>query len=475
MSAPPAAWRRAVPTATGLGSASSTPYWLDSPLRPAPRPPLAGAVTADLVVVGGGLTGLWAALIALQEQPGRDVVVLEASRLAWAASGRNGGFGAASLTHGTANGLQRWPQEMPDLVRLGHENLDAIEATLLAEGIDCGFERTGELDVAVEPWQLEGLTEDAAAGAAVGEDLRVLDAAQTRALVDSPTYVGGVLDARGAAMLDPARLVWGLAAAVERRGGRLHEASRVVGLVREGSAVVVRTVGGTVRARQVVLGTNVFPSPVRRHRAYVVPVWDHVLTTEPLSAEQRASLGWAGRQGVGDSANQFHYYRLTDDDRLVWGGYDAHYWFGGDLSAARSRNPRTEALLAEHLVATFPALEGVRITHAWGGAIDTCSRFSPFWGMSHGGAVASVQGYTGLGVGASRFGAQVCLDLLDRRDNERTALEMVRTKPVPFPPEPVRWAGIELTRRALARADREQGRRGPWLRTLDALGMGFDS
>ena len=467
--------RRPVPTATGLDSARSTPYWLDSPLRPAPRAPLAGDATADLVVVGGGLTGLWAALIALQEQPGRDVVVLEGARLAWAASGRNGGFCAASLTHGTANGLQRWPDEMPQLVRLGHENLDAIEATLRAEGIDCGFERTGELDVAVEPWQLEGLAEDAAAGVAVGEDLAVLDAGQTRALVASPTYVGGVLDRRGAAMLDPARLVWGLARAVERRGGRLHESTRVLGVRRGGSGAVVRTTGGAVRARHVVLGTNVFPSPVRRHRPYVVPVWDHVLTTEPLSAEQRGSLGWLGRQGVGDSANQFHYYRLTDDDRLVWGGYDAHYWFGGDLSATRSRNARTEALLAQHLVATFPALEGVRITHAWGGAIDTCSRFSAFWGVTHGGAVASVAGYTGLGVGASRFGAQVCLDLLDRRDNERTSLQMVRTRPVPFPPEPVRWGGIELTRRALARADRRQGRRGPWLRTLDALGMGFDS
>ncbi len=458
-----------------LEGASSTPVWLDSSRRPAPRPSLVGDTTADLVVVGGGFTGLWAALLALQEQPGRDVVVLEGHRLGWAASGRNGGFCAASLTHGLSNGMQRWPDEMATLVRLGQENLAAIEATITAEGIDCGFERTGELDVAVEPWQVEGLDHEASLARSVGVDVQVLDAAQTRALVSSPTYLGGVLDPDGVAMLDPARLVWGLAEAIERRGGRVLESTRVLDLLELDGGVVVRTPGGSVRARQVVMGTSAFPSPVRRHRPYVVPVWDHVLATEPLSPTQRDSLGWAGRQGVGDSGNLFHYYRLTSDDRLVWGGYDALYYFGNDLARRRARSARTEAMLADHLLATFPGLDGVRITHAWGGAIDTCTRFCAFWGLTHGDKVASVQGYTGLGVGASRFGAQVCLDLLAGRQNERTELEMVRRKPIPFPPEPARWAGIQVTRRAIARADHRGGKRGPWLRTLDRLGMGFDS
>ena len=458
-----------------LDGASSTPYWLDTAARPAARPALQGAASADLVVVGGGFTGLWAALLALSEQPGRDVVVLEGHRLGWAASGRNGGFCSASLTHGLSNGFDRWPDEMTTLGRLGHENLDAMEQTIAAEGILCSFERSGELDVAIEPWQLAGLAHEAELARGLGVDVQLLDAQATRALVESPTYLGGLFDARGAAMLDPARLVWGLAEAVERRGGRVFEATRVLDLHELNGTVVVRTTTGTVRARQVVLGTNVFPSPVKRYRPYVVPVWDHVLTTEPLSGEQRTSLGWAGRHGVSDSGNRFHYYRLTDDDRLVWGGYDALYYFGNDMTARRARNPRTEALLAEHLVQTFPSLDGVRVTHTWGGAIDTCTRFCAFWGLTHGGKVAAVQGYTGLGVGASRFGAQVCLDLLAGRENERTALEMVRRKPVPFPPEPARWAAIQLTRRAIGRADRRAGQRGPWLRTLDRLGLGFDS
>jgi len=401
--------------------------------------------------------------------------VLEAERLGWAATGRNGGFCAASLTHGVGNGLARWPGEMPLLQRLGAANLDAIEATIRERGIDCDFERTGELDVAVEPWQLDDLGSLHRTMRDLGEDVELLTAAQTRALVDSPTYLGGFLDRRGVAMVNPARLAWGLADAVESSGGRIHESTRVQRLRSAGDRVALTTATGTVRARQVVLATNVFPSPLRRARPYVVPVWDHIIATEPLNPSRRASLGWQGRQGVGDGGNQFHYYRLTSDNRLVFGGYDALYYYGSDLSERRQRRPETEQLLYHHMLATFPGLQGVRVTHTWGGAIDTSTRFSASWQRAFGGKVVSVLGYTGLGVGASRFGAQVCLDLLAGRDNERTRLEMVRRPPLPWPPEPVRWLGIQMTRRSIARADERGGRRDIWLRLLDRLGLGFDS
>jgi glycine/D-amino acid oxidase-like deaminating enzyme len=462
-------------TLAALRGASSTPLWLDSPDRPEPRAGLDGDVRCDLAVVGGGFTGLWAALLALEESPGREVVVIEGARLGWAASGRNGGFCAASLTHGLGNGVARWPDEMPQLLRLGHENLDGIGETVAALDIDCSFERSGGLDVAVAPWQLEGLREVHEQASDLGEPTVLLDADDTRALVDSPTYVGGLLDERGIAMVDPARLVWGLAAAVERLGGRIVEETPVTGWRDHGDTVELQTSAGRIHAGQVVLATNVFPSLVKRSRPLVVPVWDHVLATEPLTADQLSAIGWSGRQGVGDSGNQFHYYRLSQDNRLVWGGYDALYYFGSDLSPARARSAHTESMLAAHLLGTFPQLEGVPVSHTWGGAIDTCTRFSPFWGRAMGGRVAYVAGYTGLGVGSSRFGAQVCLDLLAGRDNERTRLAMVRRKPLPFPPEPLRWAAIQLTRRSIARADASDGRRDIWLRTLDRLGLGFDS
>jgi glycine/D-amino acid oxidase-like deaminating enzyme len=455
--------------------ASRLPLWLDSAARPAPRPGPVADLTVDLAVVGGGFTGLWTALLA--SSPG--VVVLEAETVGGAASGRNGGFCSASLTHGLENGLARWPDEMPQLLRLGDENLDGLEADLERHGISCDFTRAGELTVAVAPWQLESLRETYDASVSLGRPVSLLSASECRAVADSPTYLGGLRDPRGTAVLDPARLAWGLASAAEAAGVAVHEGTRVTRIRDEGAHVRLDVSVGddrqVVRARQVVLATNAFPSPLRRLRPYTVPVWDHVLATEPLSDAQWASLGWASGVGISDAGNQFHYYRTTPDRRVVWGGYDALYYFGSDLSARRERRAATENALAEHFFATFPQLEGVRFSHAWAGAIDTSTRFTAFWRRALRGKAVAVQGYTGLGVGASRFGAQVALDLLAGRATERTSLGMVRRGPVPFPPEPARWAGITLTRHALARADAREGRRDLWLRTLDRLGLGFDS
>ena len=457
-----------------LAGVRHVPFWFDGP-QPADEPALAAAATADLVVVGAGYTGLWTALLAKERQPGRDVVVLEARSAGWAASGRNGGFCAASLTHGLRNGLDRFPGEMRQLERLGRENLDAIEKTVADQDIDCSWERTGELTAATADWQAADLRELPALAASVGTDLEWLEADELRARVASPTYRGGVIDRDGVAMIDPAGLARGLRAACLRAGVRLHENTPVTALDRAGAAVRVVTPWAAVRAGRVVLATNAFTPVLRRLRSYVVPVWDYALVTEPLTPAQRTSLGWQERHGIADAGNLFHYYRLTADDRVLWGGYDAVYHFGGRTDERLSRDPGTFRTLAAHFQGTFPQLADVRFSHAWGGVIDTCSRFTAFWGTALGGKLSYSLGYTGLGVGASRFGAQVALDLVDGDDTERTRLEMVRSRPLPFPPEPMRWAGVQLTRRAVAKADARDGRRGPWLRTLDALGLGFDS
>ncbi|PWI44339.1 FAD-dependent oxidoreductase [Streptomyces sp. ICBB 8177] len=458
-----------------LADVQPTPYWLDDPGRPEARPALVGDEHCDLLVVGGGYSGLWTALIAKERDPSRDVVLIEGERIGWAATGRNGGFCAASITHGLGNGLERWPGEITELERLGNRNLDEIEAAVARYGIDCDFERTGEIDVATEPYQVDDLHALAEEAAGHGIHLDLLDRDAMRAEVDSPTFLGGLWDREGVAMLHPAKLAWGLADACARLGVRIHEHTRATELARNGAGMAVRTGYGRVFARQVVLGSGVFPSLVKRVRPFVVPVYDYALVTEPLSAERMASIGWKNRQGLGDSANQFHYFRLTADNRILWGGYDAIYPYGGRVAAEYDQRPETFAKLAGQFFECFPQLEGVRFTHAWGGAIDTCSRFSAFYGTAHGGRVGYAAGFTGLGVGATRFGADVVLDLLAGERTERTELEMVRSKPLPFPPEPIAWAGIELTRRSLARADRNAGRRNLWLKTLDRLGLGFDS
>jgi glycine/D-amino acid oxidase-like deaminating enzyme len=449
--------------------------WLDDPRRPDPLPGLAADTSADLAVVGGGYTGLWTALRAKERDPGRDVVLLEAGRCGDQASGRNGGFAAASLTHGFPNGTARWPEELAALEELGARNLAEIGDTVRRHGIDCRWEETGELHVATSPHELEELAGLAKDMSAAGHDVQLLDEAAVQAEVASPTYLGAVFDRRGTALVEPARLAWGLRDVCLSAGVRIHEGSPVRDIGKAGSGMEVRTRTGSVLARDVALATNAFPPLLRRLRLMTVPVYDYVLATEPLSDEQMASVGWQGRQGVGDAANLFHYYRLTRDNRIVWGGYDAVYHYGSRIRRDLEQREATHRLLAEQFLATFPQLAGIRFTHRWGGVIDSCTRFSAFFGTAHGGRVAYATGYTGLGVAASRFGADVMLDLLAGEETERTRLRMVRETPLPFPPEPARYAGVQLTRWSLAHADKRDGRRNLWLRSLDRLGLGFDS
>jgi glycine/D-amino acid oxidase-like deaminating enzyme len=458
-----------------LADSVPLPFWLDSADRPDPGPPLVGSAETDLVVVGAGYTGLWTALLAKEADPSRDVLVLEARTVGWAASGRNGGFCSASLTHGLENGLARFPDEVPILERLGAQNLDAIEKAVGEYGIDCGFERTGELVVATEPHQIDWVRDGVEQAGRFGHDAVFLDRDAVRAEVDSPTYLAAGWHRDRVALVDPARLAWGLRAACLRLGVRIAEQTEATGVSRHGAGVHVQTESGGVHTARAVLATNAFPGLLRRMRPYVVPVYDYALVTEPLSPAQLAAVGWRNRQGIADLGNRFHYYRLTADNRILWGGYDAIYHWRNGLRDDFDQRPATFAKLAEQFFATFPQLAGLRFSHRWGGAIDTSTRFFAFQRTALDGRVAYSIGYTGLGVGASRFGAEVMLDLLDGRDSEALRLRAVGSRPWPFPPEPVRWAGLQLTRRALARADRRAGRRGPWLRTLDRLGMGFDS
>jgi glycine/D-amino acid oxidase-like deaminating enzyme len=463
------------PATTALADALPVVYWPDASPVPDGAPQLRWATSADLVVIGGGFTGLWTALLASDEVPGRSVVLLEAEQVGFGASSRNGGFLEASLTHGLGNGLSHWPDEIDQLLRLGSENYREIVSFIRTEGLDVGLEETGVVHVATQAWHVDDLAEMRSAMDAHGLRNELLDGDRVRDALASPTYVGGLLDPDGNAIVDPARLVWGLRASAEARGVSIHEESPVVGIDREGDRLVVRTPNGRVSAEKVVVATNAFARPVRSMRRYIVPVYDYVLMTEPLSSEQLASIGWAGRQAFADVSNQFHYYRLTSDNRILWGGYDAVYRFGGPISPELDQAGDTHVKLAGHFFDTFPQLEGLRFTHKWAGPIGTTTRFTAAWGRAHRGDVVWVGGYTGLGVGASRFGARVALDLVDGVATERTELEMVRRRPMPFPPEPVRSAGIQLTRRALAKADTNEGRRGPWLALLDRFGVGFDS
>ncbi|TRW80982.1 FAD-dependent oxidoreductase [Mycolicibacterium sp. 018/SC-01/001] len=441
-------------------------FWLEDAGQHTTRPALTASTTADLTIIGGGYLGLWTAVHAKRRNPAQRVVLLESHTLGWAASGRNGGFCEASITHGDENGQSRWPDEFDALHQLGRDNLDEFETDVTSLGLDCHWERTGQLAVAVEHHQVPWLQHAA----------HPLDQTEVRAEINSPLFLAGARDDTDCALIHPARLVFELARTAEELGVEIFENSAATALrSTKSGAVSVHTDRATVTTQQVALATNVFRSLLRRNRLMTVPVYDYVLMTEPLSQQQMDSIGWCGRQGLTDLANQFHYSRLTHDNRILYGGYDAVFHRGGQLSVAYEDRSKSYRRLASHFLATFPQLEGITFTHRWGGAVDTCTQFAAFYGLARGGKVAYAAGFTGLGVGATRFAANVMLDQLTGHTTARTSLAMTTQRPLPFPPEPLASIGINLTRWSLDRADHNQGRRNLLLKALDAAGLGFDS
>jgi glycine/D-amino acid oxidase-like deaminating enzyme len=453
-----------------------TSYWLDaSPADPL-RQPLRGEAVADVAIVGGGFTGLWTALALAGTDPALRIVVLEAETVGYGASGRNGGFCEASLTHGLANGIRHFPDELELLEREGIENLRGLVAFTRAEGIDCDLEETGVLSVADRPHQVEEFRAWVDEAAEWGEELEFLDRDEIRAEVHSPLWHAGLHRPPGRdVLLDPAKLVRGLARSCEARGITVHERSRVIGVERRAGGVLVRTEAGSVAVQHVVVATSAYSGWFPRLAWHFVPVYDYALVSEPLTSEQRDAIGWRRRQGMSDGNNQFHYFRLTADDRILWGGYDAIYHFGNGVGPQFDRRPETFARLEGQFRAAFPQLGDLSFPYRWGGAIDTTSRFTVTFGQALGGRLTYALGYTGLGVGASRWAGGVVRDFILRPDSDLLQLRFVQSRPIPFPPEPLRYAAVELVRHELDRADRNEGRRSLLLRTLDALGIGFDS
>ncbi len=452
-----------------LAGASTKAFWLDDPSRPSPRDRLARDTTADLVIVGGGFCGLWTALMAKERDPDRRVVLLEGERIGWAASGRNGGFVEASLTHGTSNGELHFPAELNLIEQFATENFEAFEATLRRYEIDAEWERTGMLSVATEPYQTEQLRADAA------QDALFLTGDALAAYGRSPLYLAGLFGTKGVAYVNPAKLAWGLAATAEKLGVEIFEHTPARALRILDGQVRLETPSGIVRARKAALATNAFPSLLPGMSLFTAPIYDYVLMTEPLTSSQLNSISWTRRHGITDSSRQFHYYRKSADNRILFGGYDAIYHRGRRVRREYDQRPESFERLASHFFLTFPQLEGITFTHKWGGAIDMSTQLVAFHGTAKRGLVAYSAGYTGLGVSATRFGADVMLDLLGGSETERTRLKMSRRLPIPIPPEPLAYPLIQAMRSAVIRSDEREGKDGMLLRLARAFGVGFDS
>ena len=450
-------------------------YWL---ARRAPRDHtrLAGAHEADVAIVGAGLTGLWTALFLKELEPALEVAVVEQGLAAYGASGRNAGMLSETVDHGHGLAIEHFgEEEARRLARLGERNVAELAAFLEQRGISCDYEPTGRLMVALTPAHIEEARRTVATAERLGLDsFRLLDRDTVQAEVHSPLYLGGVWVA-GGGILDPVKLVDGLRAEAERLGVRVFERSRVERVEPAGAAARVRAEEGGIVARRIVLATSAYthhllPSIIRRF----IPLYDYILVSEPLTHSQRDAIGWRRRQGITDGRTFFNYYRLTSDDRILWGTSEAMYYSGNRVDPSCDHSPRHYAALRESFRRHFPALAGLEFPFAWGGPICSTTRMTPFFGRAMGGRVAYGLGYTGHGLGTTRLAGRILAHMALDRPSELLELSLVRKKPFPYPPEPLRSWSVAAVTGALRRVD-EGGAPALLLRVLERMGIGFSS
>jgi glycine/D-amino acid oxidase-like deaminating enzyme len=439
-------------------------FWLEQALAedegPA-CPPLAGAVSADVCVVGGGFLGMWAALEVVEQAPDARVVLIEAEGCGFGASGRNGGW------------VTSWHDELEELVaRFGVEQgvwlaerstwaIDRIAEVCAEEGIDCHLRRAGGFWVATAPAQMGAWDGPIAAGERVGRPgfVERMEAEELRARTGSPVIVGGAR-LTDAAAVQPALLARGLRRVLLRRGVAIYEGTPMLGLDR-GAPAVVRTPAGSVRAGAVILGLGAWAARVRELRRAVVPVGSHIVVTEPIP-ERIAELGWTGGELLGDTRLLVHYAQVTRDGRIAFGRGGGAIGPAGRVLRSHFVDPGAVAVVAEGFRRWFPQLADVRLTHAWGGAVDRASGHLPFVGtLGDHRNIHYATGFSGNGVGPSvLLGRMIGRRTLAVRD-EYTENAMTGGPPSYLPPEPARASGGIVVRGAVRRAEgaEERGER----------------
>jgi glycine/D-amino acid oxidase-like deaminating enzyme len=420
-------------------------YWLGEAGGVEPTPPLAGEAAADVVVIGGGYTGLWTAW-QLRER-GASVVLLESELCGHGPSGRNGGFCETLWTH-LPSLVERFGRERAlEVCRASSQSVEMIEAWCSEQGVDAWFTRAGYMLVSTAPAHDRLIDEIVAA--APRNRVRELNAALVRARCDSPRFRRGLL-VPDDATVQPARLALGLRTRVIEAGAVVHERSRVRALHTHPGGVTVETDGGRVRAGAAVLAINAATRGFKPLRARVSVTSSHIVLTEPVPDVLEA-LGWTGGECITDARTFVHYFRTTRDGRIAFG------WGGGRLAPGARLNGRVEvdpSVAGEtqrHLVDMFPALEGRAITHAWGGPIDVSPSHLPQFGTLEDAPVHYAFGFTGNGVGPSHLAGRVLAALAS---GERTDLAVVDPEPARVPPEPLAFAGGMLVRRAFLRKER---------------------
>jgi glycine/D-amino acid oxidase-like deaminating enzyme len=423
-------------------------FWWAGLGGPMPRPPLPGPIDADVCVVGAGYTGLWTAYYLARAAPGLRIVVLEQRFAGFGASGRNGGWLVNSVTGGRERYVRsHGPEAAARLQAALTGAVDEVIRVAAAEGIEADVVRGGELTVATTDAQWARLRSVGAGD----EDLQLLDADAVRRRVAVAGARGGTWQPH-AARVQPAKLVTGLARAVEARGVAIHDDTRVT-RVAPGR---VETDRGAVSARIVVRATEGFTARLPGERRTWLPMNSSMVVTAPLPPSTWDAIGWAGREVLGDAAHAYIYAQRTGDDRIAIGGRGVPYRFGSRHDADGATPAGTVSALAAALGRLFPALRGVTVDHAWSGVLGVPRDWSATVGLDRATGLAWAGGYVGTGVAATNLAGRTLADLVLGRDTELTALPWVDHRVRRWEPEPLRWLGVRALYTAYRAADRAE-------------------
>ncbi len=453
-----------------LRSAKFTSYWIDNDARPEAEAALNGDTTCDLLIVGGGFCGLWAALQAKEADPGRDVSLIEAKEVANGASGRPAAILSTSVMHGIDNTERMFPGEVATLEQLGMENMDGFEATVTKYKIECDLEWGGELTVAVGESELPQLEHEHALFTKYGHEAQLLNRNEVQAEITSPLFSGGLMIKKQSGTVHPGKLAWGLKRTILELGVKVYENTPLLDTRKTEAGVVVKTPNGSVTARKVLLATNAFAAGHKKIKRRVVAIRDRIVVTEPLSDEQLARIGWKSRCGIYDTRTQLNYMRLTADNRILFGGR-LGYYYGNETDPEADKKADPFVPLVENFFKTFPQLEDIKIDYAWSGPIGLTTRMAVHYQSYHDGNMVFAGGYSGFGVTASRFGARVGLDILDDKNTPERQLTFAKTLPGYVPGEPLRWLGFKITMYALDTLDAKGGWRKLWVRMVEKMGF----
>lgn len=429
----------------------------DDPLTP--RPALAGHHEADVVIVGGGFTGLWTAYYLLRNDPTLRVTVLEREIAGFGASGRNGGWCSALFpTSWEALAAASSRDDAIRMQRTMNETVDVVGRALSDEGIDAHWSKGGTIEVARSPLQWErarGLVAHARSWGFDADDVRLLDAREARVTLDAAGVHGAVFIPHCAA-LHPARLVRGLARAVERLGGEIVEQTPVTAIER-GLALAPM---GAVRADVVVRATEGYTPSLPGAARVVVPVYSAMIATKPLAPEVWQGLGLADRATFTDLRHMVVYGQRTADGRIAFGGRGAPYRYGSRVTSAQDAVPKVWSWLRHTLAQILPETAQAEITHRWAGPLGIARDWWPSVGYDRLAGTAWAGGYVGDGVAASNLAGRTLADLILRRDTDLTTLPWVNHRSPRWEPEPLRWLGVNAGLTAMGYADPEEARTG---------------